>query len=303
VAASRNGKKREPKPMNCAAAKPSLPRLLALGLAAAAALPLLPSPAAADEINLGSAGNFSILAGSTITSTGATVVNGGDLGVSPGSALTGFPPAILAAPYAADLGDAPAADAQHDLAAAFTAAAGLGVTQNLTGEDLGGLTLTPGVYAFASSAQLTGTLTLDDLGNPAALFVFQIGSTLTTAAGSAVVSIDDPGPPGGGVFWQIGSSATLGSGTAFEGNILASASITLDAGVNVEGRLLAESGAVTLIDDSIMVPPEVTTRGGGSSVAEVSGTFWLLGFGLTGLSGLRRLLARAPAKLGAGCRA
>jgi hypothetical protein len=278
------------------ASGPSFARLLALSLPIAAAGPLLGSRAAADEIDLGSAANYSILAGSAITSTGATVVSGGGIAVSPGSTLTGFPPATVLAPKPTDLGDAAAAAAQNDLASAFTSAAGLEATQDLTGEDLGGLILTPGVYAFASSAQLTGTLTLNDLGNPEALFVFQIGSTLTTAPDSAVVSINDPDAPGGEVFWQIGSSATLGSGTDFEGNILADASISVNAGVSVAGRLLAENGAVTLIDDSVTAPaPFTAPGGGGSSVPETPGTFLLLGLGLAAIFGLGRGQGPAPA--------
>ena len=123
-------------------------------------------------------------------------------------------------------------------------AAGLAPTQNLTGQNLGGLTLTPGVYSFSSSAQLTGTLTLDAQGDPNALFVFQIGSTLTTASNSSVVFIN--GGQGNNTFWQVGSSATLGTGTAFTGNILALASITLTTGANIRcGRALARNGAVT----------------------------------------------------------
>src|SRR6185312_12950077 len=125
---------------------------------------------------------------------------GGDVGVSPGTALTGFTPGIIVPPYTIHAGDAVAMQAQNDLSIAYNAAAALTPTQNLTGQDLGGLTLLPGVYFFSSSAQLTGTLTLNNLGDPNALFVFQIGSTLTTASNSSVVSINGGSIPGSNVF-------------------------------------------------------------------------------------------------------
>ena len=137
---------------------------------------------------LGTAANFAVLAGSTVTNTGPTVLTGG-LGVSPGTAVTGFPPGAVTG-GTIHAADAVAAQAQTDLTTAYTTAAGLTPTADLTGQDLGGLTLTPGVYHFASSAQLTGTLTLDSLGDPNAEFVFQIGSTLTTASNSHVVEIN-----------------------------------------------------------------------------------------------------------------
>jgi Ice-binding-like len=147
-------------------------------------LPWLMSSAHAGSIILGTAGSFGVLAGSTVTNTGSSVV-AGNVGVWPGAAITGFPPGISGGTLHA--GDAVAQKAQGDLTTAYNAAASMTPTKVLTGQDLGGMTLTPGVYSFSSSAQLTGTLTLNDLGNPNAVFVFQIGSTLTTATGSAVV--------------------------------------------------------------------------------------------------------------------
>jgi type VI secretion system secreted protein VgrG len=190
--------------------------------------------------------------------------------------------------------DAAAQQAQDDLTAAYNAAAGLAPTAILTGQDLGGMTLTPGVYTFASSAQLTGTLTLNDLGNPDAVFVFQIGSTLTTALDSSVVSINDPSTPGISVFWQVGSVATLGTGTDFEGNILANSTIIVDTGSTVSGRLLSETGAVTLETDTITAPPaEVPGNGGsGPAVPDAGSTLLMLGAGLAALFALyRRCLA------------
>jgi len=247
--------------------------------------------AANPDVNLGTANYFAVLAASAITSTGATVINGGNVGLSPGSAITGFPPATITSPYTTHAGDAVALQAQNDLTTAYNTAAGLARNQTLTGHDLGGLTLTPGVYFFASSAQLTGTLTLNNEGNPDAVFVFQIGSTLTTASDSSVVTINDGLSsvltPGISVFWQVGSSATLGIGSVFEGNILANTSITLNTGANVDGRLLAEFGAVTL-DDNNITAPRAENLGGGSSVPETGPTLLLLGSSFVTLIAFRR---------------
>ena len=204
------------------------------------------------DITLGTAGNFEVLAGSTVTNTGPSVIDGGDVGVSPGSAITGFPPGIVMPPFTIHAADAVAAQAQTDLTIAYNAAAGLVPTQNLTGINLGGLTLLPGVYFFSSSAQLTGTLTLNLLGDPNAQFVFQIGSALTTASNSLVMTINGDSTPGCNVFWQVGSSATLGTATAFEGHILALTSITLNTGATLFGSALARNGAVTL-DTNLIV--------------------------------------------------
>ena len=236
---------------------------------------------------LGTAGNFSVLAGSTVTNTGPSVLNGGDVGVSPGSAIIGFPPGIVVPPYTMHAGDAVALQAQNDLTTAYNAAAGLVPTQNLTGQNLGGLTLLPGVYFFSTSAQLTGTLTLNDQGDPNAQFVFQIGSTLTTASNSSVVTINGGGSmPGCTVFWQVGSSATLGTGTAFEGHILALTSITLNTGSTIlDGSALARNGAVTL--DSNSITNCVSTAIPVSPVPEPATiTLALIGGALLGLTAL-----------------
>jgi type VI secretion system secreted protein VgrG len=212
----------------------------------------------AGPITLGNADSYAVLAGSAITNTGATVISG-NLGLSPGSAITGFPPGIVNGTIHS--ADAHASAAQADALTAYNALAGYAVTQNLTGQNLGGLTLTPGVYKFDSSAGLTGALTLDLLGNTDSLFIFQIGSTLTTASNSSVIMSDGAGCCN--VFWQIGSSATLGTNTDFVGNILALTSITLTTGAGiVDGRALALNGAVTLdtnnisgVDCSYITPP------------------------------------------------
>ncbi|NNM86057.1 MAG: DUF3494 domain-containing protein [Phycisphaerales bacterium] len=204
------------------------------------------------SILLGTAGSFAVLAGSTVTNTGLSVINGGDVGVSPGTAITGFPPGVVSPPYTTHAADAVALQAQSDLTTAYNTAAGLASTQSLTGQDLGGLTLTPGVYFFSSSAQLTGTLTLNDQGNPNAQFVFQIGSTLTTASNASVVMTNGGTTPGCDVYWQVGSSATLGTDTAFEGHILALTSITMNTGATIlDGSALARNGAVTLDTNQI----------------------------------------------------
>ena len=214
-------------------------------------------------IMLGTAGDFAVLAGSTVTNTGSSVVKGGHVGVSPGSAITGLPPGIVVPPFKMHAAHAVASHAKNDLTTAYNAAAALSPTLDLTGTDLGNLTLTPGVYFFSSSAELTGTLTLDAQSDPNAQFVFQIGSTLTTASDSSVVTINCGSMAGCGcnVFWQVGTSATLGTRTAFEGHILAQESITLVTGATILGSALARTGAVTLDSNSITncVIPEPAT--------------------------------------------
>ncbi|MDX6584332.1 MAG: hypothetical protein QOI10_3516, partial [Solirubrobacterales bacterium] len=202
---------------------------------------------AATAAGLGTADSFAVLGGSTVTNTGPSVISG-NLGVSPGSAVTGFPPGTVTngTIHAAD---AVADQAQRDTTTAYDDLAGQPCDTNLTDQDLGGLTLTSGVNCFKKSAQLTGTLTLNAQGDPNAVFIFQIGSTLTTASGSRVNLIN--GAQACRVFWQIGSSATLGTTTAFVGNVLAYTSITANTSATVQGRLLAQNGAVTLDSNTI----------------------------------------------------
>src|SRR5579863_5716172 len=201
--------------------------------------------AATAPVGLGTAGSYAVLAGSTVTNTGPSTING-DLGVSPGTAVTGFPPGTVSGSIHA--ADAVAAQAQSDLTTAYNDAASRKPAVSVSG-DLGGLTLTPGVYKASSSIGLTGALTLDAQGNTGAVFIFQVGSTLTTASASHVNLIN--GAQACNVFWQIGSSATLGTSSVFTGDILALTSISINDGVTVNGRALARNGAVTLIDDTI----------------------------------------------------
>ena len=209
---------------------------------------LLLAGSASAQVTLGpTVSGFGILAGSTVTNTGSSIING-NLGVSPGSSVTGFPPGVVAG-GAIHSNDAVAIQAQSELTTAYNAAAGTPCTVDLTGQNLGGLILTPGVYCFTSSAQLTGTLTLNALGNPNSTFLFKIGSTLTTASASSVVMINSGSTCN--VFWQVGSSATFGTGSSFAGNVLALTSITLTTGASVSGRTLARNGAVTLDTNNI----------------------------------------------------
>ena len=242
-------------------------------------LSCLASRAYADaiDVNLGTADSFAVLGGSTVTNTGDSVIDG-NLGVWPGSAITGFPPGSVSGTIYTD--DATSKGAQTDLTTAYNFAAGEACpgTNVLTSENLGGMTLTPGVYCFASSAQLTGTLTLNALGNPNAVFLFQIGSTLTTASASSVDLIN--AGSGDNVFWQIGSSATLGTATEFEGNILALTSITMNTGANIGcGRALARNGAVTLDTNDVSIATAGCEVSTGNTVPEPV-TAPLLGMGL-----------------------
>lgn len=227
-------------------------KLTGVGSALAALIVVaLTPPAHAQTPDLGTAADFAVLAGSTVTNTGPSVLIG-NLGVSPGTAVIGFPPGIVTPPGATHAANAVAGQAQVDLTTAYNALSGRPTTADLTGQNLGGRTLVPGVYNFNSSAQLTGALTLNALGNPNAVFIFNIASTLTTASASSVTVIG--GGQGTNVFWRVGSSATLGSATTFVGDILALTSITLVTGANITcGAALARNGAVTLDTNNIAI--------------------------------------------------
>jgi hypothetical protein len=219
-------------------------------------------------VGRGTAGDFAVLAGSTVTNTGATVLTG-DLGLSPGTSIAGFPPGEVRG--AIHQTDAVALQAKKDLVTAYDDAAGR--TSNATiSADLGGRTLTPGVYRGAPSLHLTGTLTLDAQGDQNAVFIFQApASTLITASASRVLLIG--GAQACNLVWQVGSSATLGTGSSFAGNILALQSITVNHGTTVDGSTLARNAAVTLDQNTISkaacsaAPTSATTGpGGGTSV-------------------------------------
>ncbi len=209
---------------------------------------LAPVASVANEtmVNLGIADSFAILAGSEITNTGSTVING-DVGLHPGTSFTGQAAATINGEI--HITDAVALSAKTDLLAAYNDAAGrIGST---IGSELGGSTLTPGVYSSASSLELTGTLILDGQNDPNAVFIFQAGSTLTTESGSNVELIN--GAKSSNIYWQVGTSATLGINSNFKGNILASESITATTGADTEGRLLALNGAVTLDTNTVSI--------------------------------------------------
>ena len=213
---------------------------------------LLPSPpvgASEAAVGLGRAEPFAVLAGTTVTNTGPTVVSG-DLGVSPGTAMTGWPPGIdtNGTPHSAD---AAAAGAQDDLGTAWVNAGGRATTTTVSA-DLGGQTLVGGVYTAPAVLALNGTVTLDAAHVADTVWIFQAGSELTTGS-SAVVSLINGADPCN-VFWEVGSSATLGTHTTFVGTILALTSITATTGTTVEGRLLARNGAVTL-DSNLITRP------------------------------------------------
>lgn len=211
------------------------------------------SMAAEPTVPLGTTSRFAILAGTTITNIGATVISGdagGDIGVSPGSAITGFPPGILSG--ARHSNDAIAIQAMTDWVTAYNNAVGRPVTA-ITGVDLGGLTLGPGVYTSNGALSITGTLTLDAGGDPEAVFIFKSDSTLTANSGSVVNLIN--GAKFCRVFWPVVSSATLETGSKFAGHIFAVTSITAKTGATVQGQLLAQNGAVTLDSNTIVNGP------------------------------------------------
>lgn len=216
-------------------------RVVVAALAVAVSFGLNSPAIAATAVPLGTAYNFAVLAGSTITNTGPTVITG-DLGLHPGSSVTGFPPGtVIGNQYIAD---SVALQAKTDLTAAYVNAAGQTPVTTIPTE-LGGTTLTPGSYdSAAGDFGITGTLTLDAEGDANAVFIFKTESTLITAGSSQVVLIN--GAQACNVFWQVGSSATLGTDSSFAGNILALTSATLTTGADVEGRVLARNGAVTL---------------------------------------------------------
>ncbi|MFZ4398914.1 MAG: ice-binding family protein [Bacteroidales bacterium] len=195
--------------------------------------------------------DFVVLAGSSITNTGATIING-DLGLSPGTAVGGFPPGILNG--TSHINDAKANQAKLDLTTAYNDAAGRSCTDIVTlSGNIGGLTLTPGLYKSTSSLAITsGDLTLDAKGNANAIFIIQIASSLTTTSDRKVIL--SGGALSSNIFWQVGSSATFGTTSVFKGNILGLQSITFNTGATLEGRALCKTGSVTMAGNTIVKP-------------------------------------------------
>ncbi|MET1073667.1 MAG: ice-binding family protein [Umezawaea sp.] len=238
------------------------------------AVGLLVTPAAyaaTSPVGLGTVASYSVLGGQAVTNTGPSTL-GGDLGVSPGTAITGFPPGTTAG--ATHAGDAQAAQAQSDLVVAYDDAAGRALTASVAG-DLVGQTLPDGVYKSTGPIGLSGTLTLDGQGDPSSVFIFQIASTLITASASSVVLIN--GAQACNVYWQVGSSATLGTTSTFVGTILALTSISVTTGTVVEGRALARNGQVSLDDNVFTTPgcdttPTTTTTDESTTTTEPTST-------------------------------
>jgi hypothetical protein len=263
---------------------------MGLGLAATMLFTQHNALGSLSTVDLGTDSNFAVLAGSGITVTGPTTITG-DIGTAPTPAITGLGNVTLNGVNQGN--DAVAQLAQNDLTTAFNDAASRPANTSYAGGfNLAGLTLIPGVYNDSSSLFLSGTLTLDAQGNPNAVWIIQAGSTLITASNSKVNLIG--GAQACHVFWEVGSSATLGTYTDFNGNILALTSITADTGAIIDGRLLAETGAVTLDNNTItaancstlMSPvPEATTV--------FAGMVLLIPFGVTTLRAMRRQRAIA----------
>jgi hypothetical protein len=249
--------------------RPVLSALGATLIALLGALAFAGTASAQTQVPLGTSAQFAVLAGTTVTNTGPSVING-DLGISPGTACTGFPaPCTGGGPGTVNgtihSADATAGGAQADLTAAYLNAAGQPTTATV-GTELGGTTLFPGVYdSAAGDFGITGTLTLNGGGNPNAVFIFKTASTLVTAAGPGASTVRlINGAQSCNVFWQVGSSATLGTGSLFAGNILALTAISATTGAIVDGRLLARNAAVTLDTNTVTrsacdtAPPAIT---------------------------------------------
>lgn len=282
-------------------------RIVGVACLGAAALVILPNNAlaAVARPRLLSAANFTVMAASAITNTGSTTITG-NLAISPNkaSSVTGFPPGVVTG--AKDEDNAVAIKAQTDLITTYNDAAHATPFKNMSGVNLGGKTLTPGVYHFSSSAQLTGTLTLNGENRTGSLFIFQIGSTLTTASASRVALIGRANSCN--VFWQVTSSATLGTGTSFQGNLIALTSITLTTRATIGvggglngGRALARNGALTLDSNVIRPPTGVCTSASTTSTptpstgsAPIALAPWLLGSGavLVMVAVVRRRVSR-----------
>ena len=204
-----------------------------------------------EPVELGTTSTFAVLAGSTVESTGNSIITG-DLGVSPGTEVVGFPPGVLNGELYMGAASA-AGQAKLDLTDAFSDAAVRSTGSVSLPGNLSGLTLYPGLYTNSTSVMLSaGNVTLDAQGDANAVFIIQMGSTLTTESGTQVVL--SSGAKAANIYWQVGSSATLGTTSIFKGNILAQESITLATGAALEGRALTQTAAVSLDSATITVP-------------------------------------------------
>lgn len=221
------------------------------------------SVSAATAPPLGVVADFAVLGATTITNTGSSVLNG-DLGLYPGTSITGFfgttaneGPGVVSAGYTVHQTDAVAQSAQTAATTAYNSMASQSCAGNdLSGQNLGGKTLIPGVYCFSSTAQLTGTLTLNAQGDPNAVWIFQIGTALTIDnSASVVITNGGVGTPGCNVYWQVGTAATIGTSTTFIGTVIAnSESVTLNNSATMYGRAISRIGAVTLDNNTITAP-------------------------------------------------
>ncbi|MEO5816403.1 MAG: ice-binding family protein [Gemmatimonadaceae bacterium] len=253
------------------------------GISLAIALVLGVVAPASAQTALGTAQQFGVLGASTVTNTGPTTIDR-SLGVYSGLAITGL--SSITVGGSVHLGDAVAQQAQSDARTAYTALGLLPFTTDLSGQNLGGMTLTPGVYFFSSTAQLTGNLFLDFLGSAGSTFVFQIGSALTTASGSTVSALN--GGPFADVFWLVGSSATLGTGSTFQGTIIADQSISILSGARITcGRAIAMVGQVSM-DTNVISSDDCASAAVPVTATPEPATLGLLAFGCVALFGVVR---------------